>query len=138
MCVLSHSVVSDSSRPHGLRPTRLLRPWDFSRPEYWSGVLFQESGLTEIIPFICISAFLGKYPVSSRPELPQGLTTGSGCSLMAGRRQVLFCFLSALWAQEHTLKGWICFNDCDILLTGMAENPQLLLSLWQMILKFLY
>ena len=25
----SHSVVSDSSRPHGLQPTRLLRPWDF-------------------------------------------------------------------------------------------------------------
>ena len=23
------SVVSDSSQPHGLRPTRLLRPWDF-------------------------------------------------------------------------------------------------------------
>ena len=27
--LLSHSVVSDSSRPHGLQPTRLLRPWDF-------------------------------------------------------------------------------------------------------------
>ena len=25
----SHSVVSDSSRPHGLQLTRLLRPWDF-------------------------------------------------------------------------------------------------------------
>ena len=25
----SNSVVSDSSRPHGLQPTRLLRPWDF-------------------------------------------------------------------------------------------------------------
>ena len=25
----SHSVVSDSSRPHGLQPFRLLRPWDF-------------------------------------------------------------------------------------------------------------
>ena len=25
----SRSVVSDSSRPHGLQPTRLLRPWDF-------------------------------------------------------------------------------------------------------------
>ena len=24
----SHSVVSDSSRPHGLQPTRLLCPWD--------------------------------------------------------------------------------------------------------------
>ena len=25
----SRSVVSDSQRPHGLQPTRLLRPWDF-------------------------------------------------------------------------------------------------------------
>ena len=25
----SHSVVSDPQRPHGLQPTRLLRPWDF-------------------------------------------------------------------------------------------------------------
>ena len=25
----SHSVLSDSQRPHGLQPTRLLRPWDF-------------------------------------------------------------------------------------------------------------
>ena len=25
----SHSVVSDSERPHGLQPTRLLHPWDF-------------------------------------------------------------------------------------------------------------
>ena len=25
----SRSVVSDSVRPHGLQPTRLLRPWDF-------------------------------------------------------------------------------------------------------------
>ena len=32
----SHSVMSDSSRPHGLQPTRLLRPWDFSRQEYWN------------------------------------------------------------------------------------------------------
>ena len=34
--VLSHSVVSDSLRPHGLKPTRLLWPWGFSRQEYWS------------------------------------------------------------------------------------------------------
>ena len=32
------SVVSDSLRPHGLQPTRLLCPWDFSRQEYWSGL----------------------------------------------------------------------------------------------------
>ena len=28
-CMLSCSVMSDSLRPHGLQPTRLLRPWDF-------------------------------------------------------------------------------------------------------------
>ena len=32
----SRSVVSDSSRPHGLQPTRLLRPWDF--PDKSTGV----------------------------------------------------------------------------------------------------
>ena len=32
----SRSVVSDSSGPHGLQPTRLLCPWDFQ--EYWSGL----------------------------------------------------------------------------------------------------
>jgi len=36
--VLSHSVMSDSSQPHGLYPTRLLCPWGFSRKEYWSGL----------------------------------------------------------------------------------------------------
>ena len=33
----SRSVVSDSSRPHGLQPTRLTS-MGFSRQEYWSGV----------------------------------------------------------------------------------------------------
>ena len=32
----SHSVVPDSQRPHGLQPTRLLRPWDF--PDKSTGV----------------------------------------------------------------------------------------------------
>ena len=36
--VLSHSVVSDSLRPHGLYPTRLLYLWGFSRQKYWSGL----------------------------------------------------------------------------------------------------
>ena len=36
--VLSPSVVSDSLRPRGLWPARLLCPWGFSRHEYWSGL----------------------------------------------------------------------------------------------------
>ena len=35
LCVLSHSVVSNSLQSHGLQPTRLLCPWGFSRQEYW-------------------------------------------------------------------------------------------------------
>ena len=34
----SRSVVSDSSQPHGLQPTRLFRPWDFPGKSTWSGV----------------------------------------------------------------------------------------------------
>ena len=37
LCMLSHSVMSDSLRPHGLYPTRLLS-MGFSRQEHWSGL----------------------------------------------------------------------------------------------------
>ena len=36
--------MSDSLRPHGLWPTRLLPPWGFSRQEYWSGLPFPPPG----------------------------------------------------------------------------------------------
>ena len=36
----SRSVVSDSLRPHGLQPTRLLRPWDFPRVLEWGAIAF--------------------------------------------------------------------------------------------------
>ena len=38
LCVLTCSVMSDSLWPHGLQPTRLLCPWQFSGQEYWSGM----------------------------------------------------------------------------------------------------
>ena len=36
--MFSHSVVSDSLWLYGLQPARLLCPWVFSRPDYWSGL----------------------------------------------------------------------------------------------------
>ena len=36
--VLSRSDMSDSLRPCGLQPARLLCPWGFSRQESWSGL----------------------------------------------------------------------------------------------------
>ena len=44
VCVCA-SVMSDSFQLHGLWPTRLLCPWDFSRQEYWSGLLVPPPGL---------------------------------------------------------------------------------------------
>ena len=42
--LLSHSAVSDSLWFHGLQPTRLLCPWDFSRQGYWSELPFPSPG----------------------------------------------------------------------------------------------
>ena len=42
--VLSHSVMSDSLQPCGLKPAKLLCPWGFSRQEYWSGLPFPFPG----------------------------------------------------------------------------------------------
>ena len=41
-CVFS--VMSDSLRPHGLWPARLLHPWDFFRQQYCSGMPFPPPG----------------------------------------------------------------------------------------------
>ena len=57
----SHSVVSDSSRPHGLQPTRLLRPWDFPGKERWSGVP---------LPSLLFSAkCFGIFPFTFKPSM---------------------------------------------------------------------
>ena len=47
--MLSHSVVSDSLRPHGLQPTRLLCPWDISGKNTGAGSHFplQRISLTQ-------------------------------------------------------------------------------------------
>ena len=36
--IYTYSVLSNSLRPHGLQPTRLLCPWGSSRQESWSGL----------------------------------------------------------------------------------------------------
>ena len=42
--MLSCSVVSDSLGPHGLKPARLLCPWDVLRQEYKSELPFPTPG----------------------------------------------------------------------------------------------
>ena len=44
LILFCHAVVSDSLRPQGLYPTRLLCPRDFPGQEYWSGLPFPSPG----------------------------------------------------------------------------------------------
>ena len=76
----SRSVVSDSSRPHGLQPTRFLRPWDFPGKSIGVGchcllqegshsllhVIFLTQGLNPESP-----ALLANSSPSEPPEMPK-------------------------------------------------------------------
>ena len=82
----SCSVVSDSSRPHGLQPTRLLRPWGF--PGKSTGVechrLLQLCAkLLQLCPTLCD-------PMDCSPGLlcpwdSPGKNTGVGCHALLQR-----------------------------------------------------
>ena len=71
----SHSVVSDSSRPHGLQPPRLLHPWDFPGKSIGVGChcLLQ-------MPFSRSLVFLGKELVHSSGA-PNFVTVAQGTPL---------------------------------------------------------
>ena len=48
--------MSDSSRPHGLQPTRLLHPWDF--PGKSTGAIGSEQLLLNLLTFLASTLFL--------------------------------------------------------------------------------
>ena len=76
--------------------------------------MMQESGLTEIIPFIYISTIWGPYPVFFYILSSSVFIVGSGCSLMASRLQVLFSVLVVLAAAATAAKSLqSCPTLCD-------------------------
>ena len=77
----SRSVVSDSSRPHGLQPTRLLRPWD--SPGKSTGVgchcLLQIFKLhARKVIFKLLQARLQQYVNLELPDVQGGFRKGRG------------------------------------------------------------
>ena len=40
LVLFGHSVMSNSLKPHKLKPSRLLCPWGFPRQAHWSGLPF--------------------------------------------------------------------------------------------------
>ena len=51
--------MSDSLRPYGLQPTRLLHPWDFPVLE-WGAIAFSKSVLKEINPECSLEGLIPK------------------------------------------------------------------------------
>ena len=62
----SRSVVSDSSRPHGLQPTRLLRPWDFLGKSAGGGCHCLLRGRNYLFPNLCLRIASGKIQMKTQ------------------------------------------------------------------------
>ena len=69
ICVLSRSVMSDSLRPYGLWPARLLWLWGFSRQEYWNGL---PHPLPRGLPNPMLKPMSPVLPVGSLPSVSPG------------------------------------------------------------------
>ena len=67
-CVCSHSVVSDSFRPHGVACQAILS-MEFSRQEYWSGLPFPSPG---DVPNLGIEPGFPAMKADSLPSEPPG------------------------------------------------------------------
>ena len=69
----SRSVVSDSSGPHGLQPTRLLHPWDLPGKSTGVGchrLLWLDAQMYLIEVFVCISLMANELIIFSCIYLP--------------------------------------------------------------------
>ena len=93
----SRSVVSDSSRPHGLQPTRLLHPWDF--PGKSTG-----GGCHRLLHFFCLDMYIS----------------------LTGRWKVHLCWLSYFPLLEYKLQGGrdLCF--CPVMFMFLKDLEQCL------------
>ena len=91
MCVyvLSHSVVSDSLRPHGLQPARLLCPWGFSRQEHWSELPCPSTPFINAMQLICMILMTSSWEIYSPHFLNNGIASWRNAII----------YTSFLWSQ---------------------------------------
>ena len=70
VCALSGSVVSDSLRPHGLEPTRLLRPWDSPGKNTGAGCLSFSRESSQTKDQTQVSCIAGRVFITESPGKP--------------------------------------------------------------------
>ena len=88
----------------------------------------QESGLTEIIPFICISAICVQYPAFFHICPSQLLPQCSPWGVIDGCRIGRIVFLGALGAQKFTFEGPELLMAVISLFIDVAGNTAFLSS----------
>ena len=119
----SHSVVSNSLRPHGLQPTRLLHPWDFPGKSTGVGcrrLLWQLPTSQLFYTWYCmnVNTTLSIHPTLSFPYL---VSTSLFCTSVS-------LFLSCKWVhQYHFSRFRMYVLICDI----CFSLSNLLHSTWQ-------
>ena len=99
MCcaVLSRSIMSDSFRPHGLEPTRLLCPWGFSKQEYWSRLPWPPLG---DLPNLGIESRSPALQIDSLPSEPLGKPKNTGLVSLS-LLQWIFSTQESNWGLLH-------------------------------------
>ena len=118
----SRSVLSDSSRPHGLQPTRLLHPWDLPVLE-WVAIAFSDSEPSA-------SYLLSKWIVN---EWMQPLHRWPICSVVLSkfivRLGAFVLFWCLHWPVTLAFKCWFYSrNTWAHILSRSEELPQTLFS----------
>ena len=119
----SFSVMSHSSRPHGLRPTRLLRPWDF--PGKGTGVgchcLLRLTGLSSV-QFSCSVISDSFWPHESQHTRPPCASSPPGVYSNS-------CPLS-WWCHPAISSSVIPFSSCPQSLAESESFPMSQLFTW--------
>ena len=101
----NRSVVSDSQRPHGLQPTRLLRPWDFPDRSTGMGCHYLLQGINT--GFIKSLHYNNKNPDLENICSQMGFSSKLNFLLFAEIWFVMAFFILHIWARST--KSFCCF-----------------------------
>ena len=122
----SRSIMSDSFWPHGLQPAWLLCPWEFSRQEYWSGLLYPPGDL----PNPGIKPRSPALQADSLPSEPPGKPKNTGVSSLS--------LLQGIFPTQESNQGLLCCRRILYQLSYQGSRLWRYLSFWVMLMVMVF